>query len=159
MSWPVASKRVLSSRRSASSVVPTRITVCAGGKNMNGQLRELRVHTGDGTPTRILDLINAARSARGLSATPRADLRFSVNTPGRVYLINKQDGIIRRLVPDEPLRFSSSPTAENAVQIDFNGILQSSKDMEHWSDVRPQPTSPFTFAATPTPTFFRNVRR
>ncbi len=50
-------------------------------------------------PVQLLDLINAARSDRGLSNSSRADLRFGINTPGEVYILNKHDGIVRRLVP------------------------------------------------------------
>ncbi len=59
-------------------------------------------------PVRLLDLINLTRSERGLSRATRADLRFGLNTPGEVYITNKQDGIIRRLVA-------------TAIEGDFNG--------------------------------------
>ena len=49
-------------------------------------------------PIHLLDLINQARSDRGLGSTNRADLRFGINTPGEVYITNKHDGIVRRLV-------------------------------------------------------------
>jgi hypothetical protein len=33
----------------------------------------------------------------GLPDATRADLRFSVNTPGEVFILNKQDGVLRML--------------------------------------------------------------
>ena len=45
-------------------------------------------------PVRLLDLINTTSS--------RADLRFGFNTGGDVFILNKRDGIIRRLVSLEP---------------------------------------------------------
>ena len=61
-------------------------------------LLELRPVGPDGEPTRLLELINDVRADRGLSAATRADLRFGIGTPGEVYITNKQDGIVRRLV-------------------------------------------------------------
>ncbi|NOZ38645.1 MAG: sugar dehydrogenase [Planctomycetes bacterium] len=71
-------------------------------------LTELQPLDSSGEPVRLLELINDARAARGLGSTSRADLRFGINTPGEVYITNKRDGIIRRLV------FDASPG-------DFNG--------------------------------------
>ncbi|MFC1758027.1 PQQ-dependent sugar dehydrogenase [Planctomycetota bacterium] len=61
-------------------------------------LFELQPLDADQQPVRLLDLINRTRSERGLSRATRADLRFGINTPGEVYISNKQDGVIRRLV-------------------------------------------------------------
>lgn len=61
-------------------------------------LTELRMRDENGDPVRLLELINAARSDRGLSTTSRADLRFGIDTPGKIYITNKRDGIIRRLI-------------------------------------------------------------
>ena len=54
-------------------------------------------------PVRLLELINKTREARGLRAATRADTRFGINTPGEVYVLNKQDGVVRRLaaVPEQ----------------------------------------------------------
>jgi hypothetical protein len=52
----------------------------------------------DGDEVHLLDLINEARAARGLGATSRADLRFSQGVNGEVFVLNKHDGILRRLV-------------------------------------------------------------
>ncbi len=56
-----------------------------------------------GIPKRLITMINEERAMLGLSATNRADLRFSVNTPGEVFVLNKQDGVLRMLtVVPEP---------------------------------------------------------
>jgi hypothetical protein len=52
-----------------------------------------------GEERRLISLINAERASRGLGNASRADLRFSVNTPGEVFILNKQDGMLRMLVP------------------------------------------------------------
>lgn len=62
-------------------------------------LQELRLLDESLEPVRLLELINAARDDLGLGPTSRADLRFSVNTPGEVFVLNKQDGIVRVLAP------------------------------------------------------------
>ncbi len=65
-------------------------------------LQELRPIGPDGRPTRLLDIINEALSDRGLPRSTRADLRFGIHTPGEVFITNKRDGIIRRLVALPP---------------------------------------------------------
>jgi hypothetical protein len=52
-----------------------------------------------GNNVQLLDLINQARSDRGLGAQSRADLRFSIGTAGEIYVLNKHDGVIRVLTP------------------------------------------------------------
>ena len=66
-------------------------------------LRELKPLNDDLEPVHLLDLINQTRTDRGLRPATRADLRFGINTPGEVYILNKQDGIVRRLTssPDQ----------------------------------------------------------
>ena len=61
-------------------------------------LVELRPLDSDQQPARILDFINEVRSNRRLSSVSRADVRFGINTPGEVFITNKHDGIVRRLV-------------------------------------------------------------
>jgi hypothetical protein len=61
-------------------------------------LLELRPLNSDQQPARMIDFINGARSDRGLSNVNRGDVRFGINTPGEVYITNKHDGIVRRLV-------------------------------------------------------------
>ncbi|MDZ4657669.1 MAG: PQQ-dependent sugar dehydrogenase [Bythopirellula sp.] len=57
------------------------------------------VNTSTGQERRLISLINAERASLGLDNATRADLRFSVNTPGEVFILNKQDGVLRMLVP------------------------------------------------------------
>jgi hypothetical protein len=57
------------------------------------------VDTETGQERRLISLINAERASLGLANASRADLRYSVNTPGEVFILNKQDGILRMLVP------------------------------------------------------------
>ena len=47
----------------------------------------------------LMDLIHTADAARGRSPANRADLRFGSGANGRVYILNKRDGIVRLLVP------------------------------------------------------------
>lgn len=61
-------------------------------------LTELRFIDEAGELAHVLDFINESRQKRGLPNAVRADSRFSVNTPGEIYVINKQDGIVRRMV-------------------------------------------------------------
>lgn len=123
-------------------------------------LRELVLLDESGSPTRLLDMMNAVRSDRGLGFRNRADLRFSVNTPGRIYLINKGDGIVRRIVPDqEPAVSITSDTGQHTLS--HTGILQSSPDLSVWSDLIPQPDGglELTPGAVSPPQFWRSVRR
>jgi len=95
-------------------------------------LRELLLLNENDEPVRFLELINTARTQRGLSPASRADLRFSVNTPGRLYLINKQDGIIRRILAEiTPTVAITAITAEQ-FEIEFVGQLESSSDLQSW---------------------------
>ena len=61
-----------------------------GGQDQLDELLLLDVATGSTNPVRLLELINTSSS--------RADLRFSFNTGSDVFILNKRDGIIRRLV-------------------------------------------------------------
>ena len=119
-------------------------------------LREFLVHDGDGVPRRFLALINEARAARGLPATNRADVRFGINTPGQILLINKQDGIIRRIEPVHPPRHVISKSESGEVSVSFQGILQRSHDLDTWTTVIPQPESPHRFPPSSLPAFFRS---
>jgi hypothetical protein len=122
-------------------------------------LSELLLHEGDGIPVRLLDLINAVRGERNLSPATRTDLRFSVNTPGRIYLTNKQDGVVRRLRPDSPPSAGLANSGNSGPEVQFKGILQSSPDLSSWEDVLPQPDGSFPVNPGSTPSFFRSVRR
>jgi hypothetical protein len=67
------------------------------------ELRQVRLRSQAGQTLPFISFINAARAVRGLGTASRADLRFGVNTPGRVFLINKHDGIVRELTLDPTL--------------------------------------------------------
>jgi hypothetical protein len=54
---------------------------------------------GGGEATTLLALIRERNAAQGRSRAERADLRFYPGNEGRVYLLNKWDGVIRVLVP------------------------------------------------------------
>ncbi|MFO7725401.1 MAG: PQQ-dependent sugar dehydrogenase [Oceanipulchritudo sp.] len=123
-------------------------------------LRELVLLNQAGSPTRFLEMMNEARGARGLGFRGRADLRFSVNTPGRIYLINKGDGIVRRMIPDQQPFLSIDASGEKTT-LSHTGILQSSPDLSTWSDLVPQPDGalelmPDDPASAP---FWRSIKR
>jgi len=73
--------------------------VSADDKPDGGQdaLRRVLLDAGNG-PERLLDLVNAEREARGLEPANRVDLRIQ-EADGDIYLLNKYDGVLRRLVP------------------------------------------------------------
>ncbi len=121
-------------------------------------LSELTLHDGDTVAVRLLQLINDVRSNRGLSSASRADLRFSVNTPGRVFITNKQDGIVRRIVATERPAASASLKGNGDVEIHFKGLLQSSSNLTDWSTVIPQPRSPIEITPGQEPGFLRSTR-
>ena len=106
---------------------------------------------------RLLELINAARAARGLGNTTRADLRFSVNIPGRIYITNKRDGIIRRITPTHPPTIAIEGNPGGTVEIQFSGILQRSQDLGAWEDLVPQPATPWIFTPEGDSEFFRGT--
>jgi Glucose / Sorbosone dehydrogenase len=56
--------------------------------------------TDKGTPRTLLQLIGEKRAAQGKPAPPRADLRLGMGPEGQIFVLNKQDGVIRLLVPD-----------------------------------------------------------
>ena len=51
----------------------------------------------EGETKTLLQLVQESRHRQGLSEIPRADLRFGVGPDGQVFLLNKRDGVIRRL--------------------------------------------------------------
>ena len=63
-----------------------------GGQDQLDELLLIDVTSDSTDPVRLLDLID--------NSSTRADLRFSSNTGGDVFILNKRDGIIRRLVAD-----------------------------------------------------------
>ncbi len=52
-----------------------------------------------GTSKTLLQLIQAKNTAQGKKPATRADLRFGPGPGGRVFLLNKRDGVIRVIVP------------------------------------------------------------
>ncbi|NBD37456.1 MAG: hypothetical protein GVY10_02675 [Verrucomicrobia bacterium] len=122
-------------------------------------LREIRLRKEGGAPVRFLDLINASRSDRGLGTTSRTDLRFSIGTPGQIYLSNKQDGVLRRIVPEADAEISLAPSEQTPVSVQFEGILQRSTDLESWTTLIPQPQSPYEVNSMETPLFLRSVEK
>jgi hypothetical protein len=53
----------------------------------------------NGTPKTLLQLVQAANATQGKQPATRADLRFGWGPDNQVFLLNKRDGIIRRLMP------------------------------------------------------------
>lgn len=52
-----------------------------------------------GTPKTLLQLIREKNAVQGRTPAPRADLRFGKGPDGRLFLLNKRDGVIREVVP------------------------------------------------------------
>ena len=87
----------------------------AGGQQ---GLRELQLVSEQFHPVRLIDLVNERRAARGLGATNRADLRFGVSTDGDIFVLNKHDGIVRKLmaVPVPPVVAMLTPALVNEIR-------------------------------------------
>ena len=62
-------------------------------KNDKGEMFASLLDENDNT-VRLIDLI---RQETGNNSQNRADLRFSIGTDGRVFILNKHDGVIRTL--------------------------------------------------------------
>ena len=69
-------------------------------------ITELRLRS-NGTETTLLNLVKQTNSA-----ATRVDLRYGTDAAGNVYFLNKQDGIIRRIVPAGRLAFFSGVQAQ-----------------------------------------------
>jgi glucose/arabinose dehydrogenase len=54
----------------------------------------------NGTSKTLLQLIQEKNTAQGKTPADRADLRFGEGPDGKIFILNKQDGTIRMLVPD-----------------------------------------------------------
>ncbi len=65
-----------------------------GGQN---GIRRILFRDGGQTST-LLDLVQAKNSEQGRERATRVDLRFGTGPEGRVFVLNKQDGVIRELV-------------------------------------------------------------
>jgi hypothetical protein len=55
-----------------------------------------------GTSKTLLQLIKEKNTAQGKPPASRADLRFGEGPDGKIFILNKQDGVIRLLVPAVP---------------------------------------------------------
>ena len=55
----------------------------------------------DGEARTLLELIQDKNRDQGREPAPRADLRFGVGPDGQIFILNKQDGTIRRLVASD----------------------------------------------------------
>lgn len=69
------------------------------------------IEEASGVQKRLITIINEERALLGLPVANRADLRFSVNTAGEVFILNKQDGVLRMLsvVPEPNLAAAIAP--------------------------------------------------
>ncbi|MGF1449611.1 MAG: PQQ-dependent sugar dehydrogenase [Opitutales bacterium] len=126
--------------------------VFSGG---NTELRALPLVDEMGEPMTFLDDVRDQVNARGLNdGLSRVDVRFGVFTPGEVYVSSKRDGVIRRLVLVPEMELTQH--AEQ-ITIDYVGRLQwrASLDTGEWTDVEPQPLSPWTFTPTDEQAFYR----
>jgi len=61
-------------------------------------IRRILLREGDAERT-FLEIIQDETVERGLDPTPRTDLRFGTGPDGRVFLLNKHDGVVREIVP------------------------------------------------------------
>ncbi|MGH7460541.1 MAG: PQQ-dependent sugar dehydrogenase [Longimicrobiales bacterium] len=66
----------------------------AGGQH---PIRRILLNDG-GEATTLLELIRKTNTAQGKQPAARADLRFGSGRDGQVFLLNKQDGVVRLLV-------------------------------------------------------------
>ncbi len=73
--------------------------VPADGLRDGGQAAIRRVLFRDGgATTTLLELVQAKNADQGREPTPRADLHFGRGPGGRVFLLNKWDGVVREVV-------------------------------------------------------------
>ena len=59
--------------------------------------RVLLIH--DGEAKTLLQLVQEKNREQGKQPAPRADLRYGAGPDAQVFIMNKQDGTIRLLVP------------------------------------------------------------
>ncbi|MGF1484151.1 MAG: PQQ-dependent sugar dehydrogenase [Opitutales bacterium] len=123
----------------------------------NSELRAVPIVDEDGASVSFLELIAEEVEARELDdGLSRVDARYSVGTPGEIYVSNKRDGVIRRLVIVPEMALAHDVSGDS-VTIDYIGRLQWRALLEagDWEDVEPQPASPWTFAPIEPQGFFR----
>lgn len=118
-------------------------------------IRELDLIDAEGESVRLLEAINSERPRLGLSSVQRADVRFGLETGSRLFVLNKHDGLVRRLVPVRPLRLEYEG---GRLRVDFYGPLETSSDLERFTPLDPQPESPWIFGFGEGARFFRTTR-
>lgn len=62
-------------------------------------IRRILLNDGGEAKT-FLQVIQETNAEQGREPARRVDLRFASGADGQVFLLNKQDGVIRLLVPD-----------------------------------------------------------
>ena len=70
--------------------------VPAGG---NQSMRRVLLRGGADSAVNLLTLIRATNEQQGRTPADRTDLRFAEASGGRVFILNKHDGVIREIVP------------------------------------------------------------
>lgn len=120
-------------------------------------IRELQPLRPNGAVVPLIDLINTVRVGRGINTTSRTDLRFSVNTPGRIFVLNKHDGILRELVAPPSIHIAGNETGQ--LEINFTGNLQESSDLhgDSFEYVVPKPDVPYSINPSENRHFYRSV--
>ncbi len=93
-------------------------------------ITELRLRF-NGTETTFLDLVKQTNTA-----ATRCDLRYGTDAAGNVYFLNKQDGIIRRIVPAGRLAF-------------FNGVATVGSGVDYLALPSGKPFGYFAFLSDP----------
>ena len=77
------------------------LSISADGLHSGGQDVIRRVLLNDeGEAKTLLQIIRATNAEQGRAPATRVDLRMGSGPEGQVLLLNKQDGIVRMLVPD-----------------------------------------------------------
>ena len=66
----------------------------SGGQNTMGRV----LFRDEGEPKTLLQLIQAKNAEQGRDVATRSDLHFGTGPGGRVFVLNKQDGVIREVV-------------------------------------------------------------
>lgn len=64
-------------------------------------IRRVLFDPGDGEPRTLRELVEATREEQGRDTAGRVDLRLGSAPDGRIFLLNKHDGVLRLLVPEE----------------------------------------------------------
>jgi hypothetical protein len=67
-----------------------------------------------GTQRTLLQLIQEKNQAQGKKPAPRADLRLGVSNDGRIFVMNKRDGVVRVLVNPAAAPATDRPTTPAA---------------------------------------------